>query len=98
MRTVYKPADTVPDRKRIWHPAAETDAYTAYFEAHGQGVITMARNAGKVFEDDFKASVPDDVYFVRLHDAALGFDVKHSTQRFSLKSPYDAILCKNIHI
>lgn len=55
----------------------------------------MARNAGKVFEDDFKASVPKDVYFVRLHDAALGFDVKHSTQRFSLKSPYDAILCKN---
>lgn len=55
----------------------------------------MAKNPGKVFEDDFKASVPKDVYFLRLHDSALGFDVDHSTQRFSLKSPYDSILCKN---
>ena len=44
----------------------------------------MAKNVGKVFEDDFKASVPEGVYFCRLHDAALGFDVNHSTQRFSL--------------
>lgn len=55
----------------------------------------MARNAGKIFEDDFKASVPKGVYFLRLHDSALGFDVSHSTQRFSLKSPYDAILCNH---
>lgn len=55
----------------------------------------MAKNVGKVFEDDFKASVPEDVYFCRLHDAALGFDVNHSTQRFSLKSPYDIILCED---
>lgn len=55
----------------------------------------MAKNVGKVFEDDFKASVPEDVYFCRLHDAALGFDVNHSTQRFSLKRPYDIILCED---
>ena len=53
----------------------------------------MPRNPGKIFEDDFKASVPKDVYFVRLHDSSIGFDIEHSTQRFALKSPYDAILC-----
>ena len=53
----------------------------------------MARNAGKVFEDDFKASIPEEVYFLRLHDSSIGFDIEHSTQRFSLKSPFDTILC-----
>ena len=53
----------------------------------------MSKNEGKVFEDDFKASVPKDVYYLRLNDSAIGFDVTHSTQRFSLKSPYDLILC-----
>lgn len=55
----------------------------------------MARNPGKIFEDDFKASVPDGVYFLRLSDASIGFDIEHSTQRFALKSPYDAILCQH---
>jgi len=53
------------------------------------------KNTGKIFEDDFKASVPRDVYYLRLHDSSIGFDIAHSTQRFSLKSPYDAVLCKN---
>lgn len=54
----------------------------------------MVRNTGKIFEDDFKASVPEDTYYVRLHDAAIGFDTKSSKQRFAPKSPYDAILCR----
>lgn len=53
----------------------------------------MAKNVGKRFEDDFKASVPKDVYYLRLHDSSIGFDIEHSTQRFSLKSPYDVVLC-----
>jgi penicillin-binding protein-related factor A (putative recombinase) len=53
------------------------------------------RNEGKVFEDDFKASIPDDVYYVRQHDSSIGFDIENSPQRFALKSKYDAILCKN---
>ena len=55
------------------------------------------RNQGKLFEDDFKASVPDNVYYPRLHDSATGFTdptTEHTKEiRFSLKSPYDAILC-----
>jgi len=54
----------------------------------------MAKNTGKLFEDNFKASVPEDTYYVRLHDAAIGFDTKNSKQRFAPKSPYDAILCR----
>lgn len=51
-------------------------------------------NVGKKFEADFKASVPPEVYFLRLHDSAVGFDTVNSTQRFAPKSPYDAVLCR----
>ena len=49
-------------------------------------------NEGKIFEQDFKKSVPEDVYYLRLHDSSIGFDIENSTQRFALKSPYDVIL------
>ena len=49
-------------------------------------------NEGKRFENNFKASVPSDVYYLRLHDSAIGFDIENSTQRFALKTPYDCIL------
>lgn len=52
-------------------------------------------NPGKQFEEDFKKSVPPDVYYLRLHDSSIGFDIENSTQRFALKSPYDVVLCKN---
>lgn len=51
-------------------------------------------NPGKQFEEDFKKSVPKDVYYLRLHDSAIGFDVASSTQRFALQSPYDVVLCR----
>jgi recombination protein U len=51
------------------------------------------RNPGKTFEDDFKRSVPKDMYYLRLHDSATGFG-STTNVRFSLKSPYDAILCQ----
>jgi recombination protein U len=58
------------------------------------------KNQGKLFEEDFKASVPKNVYYLRLHDPATSFlsnqtDSDHKTMRFSLKNPYDAVLCKN---
>lgn len=53
------------------------------------------KNTGKIFEEEFKASIPKNIYYLRLPDAALGFDIENSKQRFSLKSPYDTILCKN---
>ena len=51
-------------------------------------------NEGKQFEHDFRNSVPDDVYSLRLIDPAIGFDVESSTQRFAPKNPYDLILYK----
>ena len=49
-------------------------------------------NEGKKFEQNFKKSVPKDVYYLRLNDSSIGFDIENSTQRFALKSPYDCIL------
>ena len=49
-------------------------------------------NVGKKFEVDFKASIPADTYYLRLHDSSIGFDIENSTQRFALKSPFDCIL------
>jgi recombination protein U len=63
-------------------------------------VATAARrkenmNQGKVFENNFKASIPTDTYYLRLHDSSVGFDIENSTQRFALQSPYDCILYRN---
>ena len=42
---------------------------------------------------DFKASIPADTYYLRLHDSSIGFDIENSTQRFALlKSPFDCVL------
>lgn len=49
-------------------------------------------NPGKRFETDFKNSIPDDTYYLRLHDSSIGFDIENSTQRFALKSPFDCVL------
>lgn len=49
-------------------------------------------NEGKRFEENFKKSVPNDTYYLRLHDSSIGFDIDNSTQRFALKSPFDCIL------
>jgi penicillin-binding protein-related factor A (putative recombinase) len=49
-------------------------------------------NEGKIFEQNFRKSIPDDVYYQKLHDSSIGFDIENSTQRFALKSPYDYIL------
>lgn len=52
-------------------------------------------NVGKTFEQQFKNSIPKGCYYLRLHDSALGFDIKNSTQRFSLQSPFDCVLYYN---
>ena len=51
-------------------------------------------NAGKEFEKQFKDSVPKDVYILRIPDSALGFNIEASTQRFSVKTPYDFVAFK----
>lgn len=49
-------------------------------------------NEGKKFEQNFRKSIPEDVYYMKLHDSSIGFDIENSTQRFALKSPFDYIL------
>ena len=49
-------------------------------------------NKGKIFEKDFQNSIPSDVYWKKLQDAAIGFNVEESQQRFAPKSPYDLFL------
>lgn len=51
-------------------------------------------NPGKLFEENFKKSIPEDTYYLRLNDSSIGFDIENSTQRFALKSPYDHVLYK----
>ena len=49
------------------------------------------KNVGKIFEENFKKSVPTDVYYYRLHDAPQSFN-KTDSLRFSWKNPYDCML------
>lgn len=49
---------------------------------------------GKRFEADFRNSVPEGVYVKKLADAAIGFDINSSTQRFAPPSPFDFLLCR----
>lgn len=47
-------------------------------------------NTGKLFERDFKASVPKEYYFLRLHDPAVGFTGGASS--FAVSNPFDCLL------
>jgi recombination protein U len=49
-------------------------------------------NEGKKFEENFKKSIPEDVYWKRMNDSSIGFDIENSTQRFAPKSPFDYFL------
>lgn len=49
-------------------------------------------NSGKVFEGDFKASVPSDFYMLRLKDPAVAFSGGMS--KFAPNNPYDYLLFK----
>jgi hypothetical protein len=45
-------------------------------------------NEGKKFENSIKNSIPNDCYFLRLHDPAQSFN-QTDNLRFSLQNPYD---------
>ena len=49
-------------------------------------------NTGKVFEAQFKKSVPDYALLYRLPDSAQSFGGQSQNIRFSNKSPFDFIL------
>lgn len=48
-------------------------------------------NSGKQFEQDLKNSIPDNVYYLRIHDSAQSFNQTNNL-RFSPKNPFDALL------
>ena len=51
----------------------------------------MAKNVGKIFEDDFKKSVPEYALLYRLPDPAQSFGGGNKL-RFSRKNPFDYML------
>lgn len=51
----------------------------------------IAKNIGKVFEENFKKSVPKNVWYYRPPDSAQSFG-SNSNLRFSAKSPCDCFL------
>lgn len=52
-------------------------------------------NTGKIFETNFKNSIPDNVYFQRIKDSASAFGQDSNMTRFSLNNPYDTFLFYN---
>ena len=53
--------------------------------------IKIAKNIGKVFEQNWKASIPDNVFYYRPPDSAQSFG-SNSNLRFSAKSPCDGFM------
>lgn len=52
-------------------------------------------NEGKRFEDNFKKSIPDNVYWLRLTDSSPAGFGGNENMRFSIQSPFDFILYAN---
>ena len=51
----------------------------------------IAKSVGKIFEENFKKSVPDYIFYYRPPDAAQSFG-QNNGLRFSVKSPCDCFL------
>lgn len=47
-------------------------------------------NTGKIFEQNFKASVPKDYYYLRLNDPAVGFT--GGTSSYAVANPFDCLI------
>lgn len=56
-----------------------------------KGVLNIAQNAGKIFESDIKASVPDRCWFYRLRDNASSFAGGDKT-RFTSSNICDCLI------
>lgn len=53
------------------------------------------KNGGKKFEQQWKDSVPENVFYLRIKDSASSFASDSSATRFTLCSPYDCIIFYN---
>lgn len=55
--------------------------------------LVLIKNEGKKFEEDFKKSIPEDIYFYRLRDPASSFNPSEETGlRFSWQNDYDCFI------
>ena len=54
----------------------------------------MAKNPGKIFEDNFRDSVESNMYFYRLRDSASAFGGGSEHLRFSISNDYDCFIYK----
>lgn len=56
-----------------------------------KGVTNISKNIGKVFEENWKKSVPNNVFYYRPPDSAQSFG-QNQNLRFSAKSPCDCFM------
>lgn len=71
-----------------------TGSLLSYFVVKGCEYIS--KSVGKVFEENWKKSVPDDIWIYRPPDAAQSFN-QFSNLRFSQKSPCDYMMFDGHH-
>lgn len=55
----------------------------------------MAKNSGKIFESDFRSSVPSNILLIRLNDSPQAFS-KSKLTRFTHRTPCDFLLFDGI--
>ena len=60
-------------------------------KGHSKGAIIIGKNIGKVFEQNWKNSIPDNIFYYRPPDSAQSFGTNQNL-RFSAKSPCDCFM------
>ena len=55
-------------------------------------------NEGKIFESNFRKSVPSDIFYLRLKDSATSFGQDSVATRFTLRNPYDILMFNGINL
>jgi recombination protein U len=49
-------------------------------------------NSGKVFENNWKKSIPENVYYMRIKDSPSSFGMDSAATRFTLQNPFDGFI------
>lgn len=52
----------------------------------------MSQNEGKIFEQYWRKSMPEDVFYLRIKDSATSFGHNSSSTRFTLSNPCDSLI------
>lgn len=56
------------------------------------------KNEGKVFEKNWKDSMPNTVYYQRIKDSTASFGMDSTSTRFTLNNPYDTFIFYNYRL